>query len=724
MFRSQLFATLFYLQKKFDLPEGEEFEVLATMPGSDIVGTTYDHPLYPRTSPVLEGGDYITTESGTGLVHTAPGHGQEDYLTGLKNGLELLSPVDDLGKFTIEAGEKYAGMSVLAEGNTAMVEALEEAGALLKAEDYGHKYPYDWRTKKPTIFRATDQWFASVEGFRDEALDAIESVRWVPEVGKNRIRSFVVGRGDWCISRQRSWGVPIPVFYDRETGNEVLLDDHTLDHIKAIFAEHGSDAWWTMDEKDLLPGEYRDEAEKWKKGTDTMDVWFDSGSSWAGVAKSRDELAYPADLYLEGSDQHRGWFQSSLLTSVAAQGKTPYKTVLTHGFVLDEKGFKMSKSLGNVVDPMYVIEGGNNKKLEPAYGSDVLRLWAASVDYSGDVSIGANIIKQTFESYRKLRNTARYILGNLADFVPEGEENSNAIPYDELPSMDKWMLGRLSATLSEVDEAMSEYQFNRATQELLRFASADLSNFYLDVAKDRLYISGITDARRRSCQTILHAIIEGFAKSIAPVLPHMAEDIWQNLPYDKPTESVFEGGIRSELKAFDEHDDEQWTLVRNIRDDVNQMLELARNDKLVGASLDAAAYVYAPDEATRAVLDLLDGDRELLSTPVKTNGVDDLRTSLMLSQVYLVDSADAVSDSCEEVYVSKGENSGCTVGVKKADGTKCGRCWFYDENVGNLGIVHNDLCQRCNEAIFTWEKETGSTFTKEEEPAPKAEPVA
>lgn len=724
MFRSQLFATLFYLQKKFDLPEGEEFEVLATMPGSDIVGTTYDHPLYPRTSPVLEGGDYITTESGTGLVHTAPGHGQEDYLTGLKNGLELLSPVDDLGKFTIEAGEKYAGMSVLAEGNTAMVEALEEAGALLKAEDYGHKYPYDWRTKKPTIFRATDQWFASVEGFRDEALDAIESVRWVPEVGKNRIRSFVVGRGDWCISRQRSWGVPIPVFYDRETGNEVLLDDHTLDHIKAIFAEHGSDAWWTMDEKDLLPGEYRDEAEKWKKGTDTMDVWFDSGSSWAGVAKSRDELAYPADLYLEGSDQHRGWFQSSLLTSVAAQGKAPYKTVLTHGFVLDEKGFKMSKSLGNVVDPMYVIEGGNNKKLEPAYGSDVLRLWAASVDYSGDVSIGANIIKQTFESYRKLRNTARYILGNLADFVPEGEENSNAIPYDELPSMDKWMLGRLSATLSEVDEAMSEYQFNRATQELLRFASADLSNFYLDVAKDRLYISGITDARRRSCQTVLHAIIEGFAKSIAPVLPHMAEDIWQNLPYDKPTESVFEGGIRSELKAFDEHDDEQWTLVRNIRDDVNQMLELARNDKLVGASLDAAAYVYAPDEATRAVLDLLDGDRELLSTPVKTNGVDDLRTSLMLSQVYLVDSADAVSDSCEEVYVSKGENSGCTVGVKKADGTKCGRCWFYDENVGNLGIVHNDLCQRCNEAIFTWEKETGSTFTKEEEPAPKAEPVA
>merc|ERR1711966_476373 len=582
---------------------------------------------------------------------------------------------------------------------------------------------------KPTIFRATDQWFASVEGFREDALKAVDTVQWIPEVGKNRINSFIESRGDWCISRQRSWGVPIPVFYDKETFTKVLLDEDTLAHVQDIVAKHGSDAWWKMDEIDLLPEKYKGEADKWIKGTDTMDVWFDSGSSWAGVVQERAEkelgLSFPADLYLEGSDQHRGWFQSSLLTSVAAnKGQAPYKAVLTHGFVLDEKGFKMSKSLGNVVNPLQVIEGGNNKKLEPAYGADVLRLWAASVDYSGDVSIGSNIIKHTFESYRKLRNTARYILGNLADFVPEGEENSNAIPYDELPSMDKWMLGRLSATLSEVDEAMSEYQFNRATQELLRFASADLSNFYLDVAKDRLYISAITDARRRSCQTVLHAIIEGFAKSIAPVLPHMAEDIWQNLPYDKPTESVFEGGLRSELKAFDEHDDEQWTLVRNIRDDVNQMLELARNDKLVGASLDAAAYVYAPDEATRAVLDLLDGDRELLSTPVKTNGVDDLRTSLMLSQVYLVDSADAVSDSCEEVYVSKGENSGCTVGVKKADGTKCGRCWFYDENVGNLGIVHDDLCQRCNEAIFTWEKETGSTFTKEEEPAPKAEPVA
>lgn len=457
-------------------------------------------------------------------------------------------------------------------------------------------------------------------------------MRWVPEVGKNRINSFVEGRGDWCISRQRSWGVPIPVFYDRDTGNEVLLDEDILDHVQKIFAEQGSDAWWKLDEVDLLPDKYKDEADKWKKGTDTMDVWFDSGSSWAGVAQSRDELAYPADLYLEGSDQHRGWFQSSLLTSVAAEGRAPYKTVLTHGFVLDEKGFKMSKSLGNVVSPLHVIEGGNNKKKQPAYGVDVLRLWVATSDYSGDVCIGDGIIKQTFESYRKFRNTARYLIGNLADFTPSGE-NSNAVPYEELPSMDKWMLGTLSATLKEVDEATDEYQFNRAIQELLRFASADLSNFYLDIAKDRLYISSIDDARRRSCQTVLHACLEGFAKAVAPVLPHMAEDIWQNLPYEVTTESVFEGGWPTHLMEFPEYDVDQWSMVRGLRDDVNKVMEVARNDKLIGASLDAAAFVFVADEETRQTLKKLENDKNLIYPPVKTNGVDDLRTALMLSQV-------------------------------------------------------------------------------------------
>ena len=502
------------------------------------------------------------------------------------------------------------------------------------------------------------------------------------------------------------------------------MDEHTLAHVQAIFAEHGSDAWWTMSEEELLPAEYKDEADKWKKGTDTMDVWFDSGSSWNGVAKTRKELAYPADIYLEGSDQHRGWFQSSLLTSVAANNQAPYKTVLTHGFVLDEKGFKMSKSLGNVIDPLQVIEGGNNKKLEPAYGADVLRLWVASVDYSGDVSIGPNIIKQTFESYRKLRNTARYLIGNLFDFVPEGQEDSTAVPYDELPSLDKWMLGQLSKVLKEVDEATDEYQFQRAVQELLRFASADLSNFYLDVAKDRLYIEAVDDARRRSCQTVLKACLEGFAKALSPILPHMAEDIWQKLPYKPDTASVFEGGWPVALTEFPAHDDDQWAFIRLLRDDVNKLLEAARSDKLVGASLDAAAYVYVDDETKRSILEKLDGDRGLVHPPVKTNGVDELRTTLMLSQVNLVDSLEAVMAECDETYVAQTDTlSGCVVGVKKAEGKKCSRCWFYSEELGeDLGLKHGDACQRCNHAIDTWEEVNDTKFVREEEEV--AEPVS
>jgi isoleucyl-tRNA synthetase len=489
-----------------------------------------------------------------------------------------------------------------------------------------------------------------------------------------------------------------------------------LAHVQTLFAEHGSDCWWKMDESELLPEKFRAEADKWQKGTDTMDVWFDSGSSWAGVAQSRDELAYPADMYLEGSDQHRGWFQSSLLTSVANNNIAPYKTVLTHGFVLDEKGFKMSKSLGNVVDPLKVIEGGNNKKQDPAYGADVLRLWVANSDYSGDVLIGDNIIKQTFDSYRKLRNTARYLIGNMADFVPSGSTDSNAVAYDDLPSMDKWMLGRLSAVLRTVNEAMDDFQYQRAIQELLRFASTDLSNFYLDVAKDRLYISAMDDARRRSCQTVLYACLEGFTKAISPILPHMAEDIWQNLPYQKSTDSVFEGGWPTNLMSYAEFDSQTWDLVRLVRDDVNKMLESARSDKLVGASLDAAAYIYVPDSEKKAILEKLVGDASLVAPPVKTNGVDELRTALMLSQIHLVENENDVREACEDKYVSSRDtSSGCIVGVGRAVGTKCARCWFYDEEVGNHSLTYADVCQRCNEAISSWEKKTGQAFVKPEE---------
>ena len=394
------------------------FKVITTLPGKALEHSTYQHPLFERQGPLVLG-DYVTTESGTGLVHTAPGHGQEDYQVGQQYGLDLLSPVDGEGTFTKDAGP-FAGLNVLNGGNDAVIEALQSAGALLKEESYAHKYPYDWRTKKPVILRATEQWFASVDGFREAVLDAIATVNWIPAQGQNRITSMVSERSDWCISRQRNWGVPIPVFYNDATG-EPLLNEETIKHVQAIVAEKGSDAWWELDNDELLPEPYRSDGNTYRKGTDTMDVWFDSGSSWAAVCDQREPLKYPAEMYLEGSDQHRGWFQSSILTSVATNGHAPYKTVLTHGFVLDEQGRKMSKSIGNVVDPAIVISGGKNQKQDPPYGADVLRLWVSSVDYASDVPLGKNILKQMADVYRKIRNTSRFLLGNLHDFDPDSK---------------------------------------------------------------------------------------------------------------------------------------------------------------------------------------------------------------------------------------------------------------------------------------------------------------
>lgn len=372
---------------------------------------------------------------------------------------------------------------------------------------------------------------------------------------------------------------------------------------------------------------------------------------------------------------------------------------------------------------LIVIEGGNNKKTQPAYGADVLRLWVANSDYSSDISIGDNIIKQTFDSYRKLRNTARYMIGNLYDFVPADQPRSNAVAYDELPSLDKWMLGRLSTMLNTVDEAIDNYQFQRAVQEVLRFATSDLSNFYLDVAKDRLYISAVNDKRRRSCQTVIQACLEGFAKSIAVILPHMAEDIWQNLPYTKSTESVFEGGWPSHLTEFEESNAEEWELIRSLRDDVNKVLEAARVDKLVGASLEASAFVYVPDTSKREILEKYVGDEDLIYPPVKTNGVDELRTVLMLSRVSIVHAKEDVMQNCDPNHISTEDTlSGCFVGVSKAPGRKCERCWFHDTQVGNHDLEHSDVCQRCNAAIEDWESTMGEKFSKAS-PTPQAEPV-
>ncbi|MDJ1181659.1 isoleucine--tRNA ligase [Roseofilum casamattae] len=570
----------------------------AKIKGRDLEHCTYKHPLFNRESPIVIGGDYVTTESGTGLVHTAPGHGQEDFIVGQRYGLPVLSPVNEAGCFTKLAG-RFEGLNVLKDANPAIIEALTEAGSLLKQEPYTHKYPYDWRTKKPTIFRATEQWFASVDKFRDEAMAAIAEVEWIPGTGENRISAMVSERSDWCISRQRSWGVPIPVFYDEET-REPLLTEETIAHVKGIIAEHGSDAWWTMPVEELLPESYRNNGKTYRKGQDTMDVWFDSGSSWSGVANAREELKYPVDLYLEGSDQHRGWFQSSLLTSVATNGVAPYKTVLTHGFALDEQGRKMSKSLGNVVDPRDIINGGNNKKQDPAYGADVLRLWVSSVDYSSDVPIGKTILRQLSDVYRKIRNTSRFLLGNLYDFVPDRDR----IPYEELPELDRYMLHRMGEVFAEITDAFENYQFFRFFQTVQNFCVVDLSNFYLDIAKDRLYISSENGKRRRSCQTVLSIAVENLARAIAPVLSHMAEDIWQNLPYDTPHESVFQAGwITTEPYWHNPPLAEKWTKLRQIRTEVNKVLESARTAKAIGSALEAKVLLYVGDRETRDILE-------------------------------------------------------------------------------------------------------------------------
>nr|WP_115094335.1 isoleucine--tRNA ligase [Synechococcus sp. UW106] len=646
----------------------------ATVKGALLAGLTYRHPLLDRSSPVVIGGDYITTESGTGLVHTAPGHGVDDFHTGQKNGLPVLCPVDEAGNLTEEAGP-FAGLNVLKDANAAIIEALEAAGALLKQEAYGHRYPYDWRTKKPTIFRATEQWFASVEGFRQQALDAIAEVEWTPASGRNRIESMVQERGDWCISRQRTWGVPIPVFYHRSNG-EVLLNADTLTHIEGLIAEHGADVWWEKDEADLLPASYADQADQWRKGTDTMDVWFDSGSSWAAVASQRDNLSYPADLYLEGSDQHRGWFQSSLLTSVAVNGHAPYKRVLTHGFALDEKGRKMSKSLGNVVDPMVIIEGGKNQKQEPPYGADVLRLWVSSVDYSADVPIGAGILRQLADVYRKVRNTSRYLLGNLHDFHPA----TDAISVAELPLLDRWMLQRTAEVMDDITEAFENFEFFRFFQLLQNFCVTDLSNFYLDIAKDRLYVSAPQDRRRRSCQTVMALIIERLAGLIAPVLCHMAEDIWQNLPYPVEETSVFRRGWPTVPADWrDSALSAPVQQLRELRAAVNKVLEDCRGRQELGASLEASVRIDARRPELQAALSWLneEGDAE----------VDGLRDWLLVSQLQIG------GEPWAELLASQDDDLGL-IEVSRARGIKCERCWHYEGDVGQHPD-HPHICGRC-----------------------------
>ena len=690
------------LRESLEQRVGRQLDVVCELSGNELADRyTYSHPLFQHSGPkpVVAGGTYITTDSGTGLVHTAPGHGQEDFRTGNEYGLPIASPVDSDGLFTHEVGHKQLeGLSVLGEGNSMVIELLRQSGNLIAKERYEHKYPYDWRSKQPTIFRATEQWFASIDGFRQQALDAIGTVKWYPASGEKRVRGMVEAREDWCISRQRTWGLPIPAFYDLNSG-EVLMDQATLNSVIGKVREHGADIWWEWSVKNLLPEEHKHKSEQLEKGMDTMDVWFDSGTSWNAVVNGRDGLQYPADMYLEGSDQHRGWFQSSLLTSVAANGRAPYKEVLTHGFVMDESGNKMSKSLGNVVDPAKVIEGGSDQKKEPGRGADVLRMWVASVDYSSDACLGESIIQQQVETYRKIRGTLRFLLGNLSGF----DIARDGVPLSELPSLDRYALHSQAAVHRSVEQAYNSYEFFKVSQQLNQHVTTFLSNFYLDLAKDRLYIRSASSHNRRSCQTVLYYSLQLMTAALAPIAPHTAEDVWQHLPEatdERHAESVFEEGWPSaeSISAATEDELLLWHMLLQLREEVNMLVEEARNEKTIRAPLEAQLKVHCSSERFKEL-----AHRLLLSEAQGGNGADELRTVLLVSQSQLCASPEDAMKGCEHTRTIENHSQlgSVTIGVTPAAGHKCERCWNFSTHVGQWN-EHPTLCERCAPVVTSF----------------------
>lgn len=638
-----------------------DIKVLGTCVGQDLELLATKHPLVDRKSPIILG-DHVTLDAGTGSVHTAPGHGLEDYEVGCKYNIDVFSPLDGSGIWTETVGiPELVGVPYY-KGNSMVIEMLQNCGALLQQQDIQHSYPHCWRCKKPVIYRATPQWFVKVDKFRDKALEAIHGVKWIPASGENRIGNMVESRTDWCISRQRAWGVPIPIFYCEDCG-EVICDDRTIENVARIFEEESSDAWVKYSAEELLPEGYvcpKCGKKHFKKEKDIMDVWFDSGVSWRAVVEKRsEELGHtPVDMYLEGSDQHRGWFQSSLLTSIATQGKAPYKQVLTHGFVFGEDGRKMSKSLGNYIRPDDIIKN---------YGADILRLWAASVDYRNDIKIGNNIVGQLTEIFKKTRNTARFLIGNLFDFDP----NSDYVEYDELKNIDKFALHKLNKLIAEVTEAFENYEFYKYFQSLQNFAAVDLSSFYLDIVKDRLYTAGKKSLSRRACQTVLFENLMALVKILAPVMPHQAEDIWQNVP------EVQRGGLVSILLSDWPVVNEKWnnpeleadfTKILKSREVVSRAIEPLRADKKVGSSLEVAVTVKADDDSV-----------------LKANEKD-------LADIYIVSQANLADEKPSDVLNEYSEE-GYTVWVTKAHGEKCTRCWKYRE------LNEDGICPDCADAI-------------------------
>jgi len=633
-----------------DLLNWQDLTKVQNIFGWELEHMTYKHPLYDRVSPIILG-DHVTTEDGTGLVHTAPGHGEEDFVVGQKYDLDVYCPVDEQGCMTKEAGERFAGMYV-DDANEEIIKALFEAKALLGKFDLTHSYPHDWRTKKPVIFRATPQWFASIETIKDDVLKAIQTIKWYPHWGEVRLSNMIKDRGSWCISRQRTWGVPIPAFYTEK--GTVILDPEVIDHFSKIVEEEGSNAWYTKDVNELLPEGYTHPDSPngiFKKETDIMDVWFDSGSSHHGGMLERG-FGYPADIYIEGSDQYRGWFNSSLITGVATKGKAPYKTLVSHGFVLDGDGKKMSKSMGNVVDP---------NKIANTLGADILRLWVASVDYQADVRLSNDLIKQVSESYRKVRNTMKFLLGNLFDYHNDDHKQS----FEDLNDLDKYVMVKNDELIKEVIEAYDDYRFDLVYRKITNFVTF-LSSFYLDPAKDVLYIENADSKERRNIQTVIYKTLDTLVRLLTPIIPHTTTETYQHVPNIDHVEDaylldmpVFEDLSFANLQAMDDF--------MVLREDVLKALENARNEKVIGKSLKAHLKLY-PKPKVKDLLDKLDID---------------------LKQAFIVSKLDIL-----DTGFGKFKGKDVSIDVLPAEGHTCDRCWQVVEELNDDGI-----CERCETVI-------------------------
>ena len=635
----------------------DEYEVLPeTVLGSELELMQYQHPFLDRKGLVILG-DHVTLEGGTGCVHTAPGHGVEDFEVCVNHypQVPVVVPVDDAGRLTAEAGEKFAGLKVW-DANKVILEHIKESGHLMGVQHITHQYPHCWRCHHPIIFRATEQWFCSIDAFKEDVYKAIDSVHWQPAWGHDRMAGIVRDRSDWCISRQRVWGVPIPVFYCKKCG-KYHITDASIKAVSDLFRKEGSDAWYKYDANDILPKTEVCEcgASDWEKDPDIMDVWFDSGSTWSAVCRERPELRWPVDMYMEGADQFRGWFQSSLLTSVATQGVAPYREVLCHGWVVDAQGKQMHKSAGNGMEPSEIIRD---------YGADIIRLWVASSDYTVDVRAGKEIFRQLSEAYRKMRNTARFMLGNISDFDPA----KDMVDDDQLFEIDRWALEACNKLTATMRDAYEHYDFSRAYHALYNFCVIDMSNFYMDVIKDRLYCAD--DHARRCAQTALYRILVDFTKLLAPILCFTSQEIWSYIPkLDGMKDYVVFEQMPEAKAAADEAFEAKWDRIMAIRDDVKKVLEQARADKVIGSALEAGLTLYCSKE----VYDFLN------AIPM-----DELADLFIVSHVDLVEGEGGV----------KGLVEGLGVSAAHAAGNKCLRCWKYETTVGEDG-----LCPRCAKVL-------------------------